>query len=236
MLVFEVPLGGMTFQTDRKKRQYTLRFALLALVKDADGHVVERFSDDYPFEGPLDKLEQIKRGNLLFKRPFTLKPGEYTLETVAQDRDSGRTSVMKQPLRVLPTDGLSVSSLVVIRRLDPADDDPPGDDQLRLDRIRVVPNLDVPVSLASNPQLSVYMVAYARPGSAAPRMMLEFLQGDRIVARARPELPAPDANGRIQYVGTFPTSALTPGRYSVRAVVQQGQSVTESEAPVTIAP
>ena len=136
----------------------------------------------------------------------------------------------------LPTDGLAVSSLVVIRRLDPAEADVPADDPFRLDRMRVVPNLDVPVSLAGNPQLSVYLAAFAAAGSAAPRMMLEFLQGDRIVARARPELPAPDEKGRIQYVGTFPTATLAPGRYSVRAVLQQGQSVTETEAPVTIVP
>jgi VWFA-related protein len=234
VLLFEVPLQGMTFQQDRKRKQYTLRFSLLALVKDGEGRVVERFSDDYPFEGPLDKLDQIKRGNLLFRRPFVLEPGTYTLESVAQDRDSGRTSVIKQPLRVLPTDGVSASSLVVIRRLDPAEADLPADDPFRLDRMRIVPNLDVPVSLASNPQLSVYLAAFAAPGSAAPRMMLEFLQGDRIVARARPELPPPDGKGRIQYVGTFPTAALTPGRYSIRAVLQQGQSVTETEAPVTI--
>ena len=67
-------------------------------------------------------------------------------------------------------------------------------------------------------------------------MMLEFLQGDTIVARARPDLPAADDKGRIQYVGTFATSALSPGRYSVRAVLQQGQSVTETETPVTIVP
>jgi VWFA-related protein len=234
VLLFEVPLEGMTFQQDKKTRQYTLRFSLLALVKDAEGHIVERFSDDYPFEGPLDKLDQIRRGNLLFRRPFTLKPGEYSLEAVAQDRDSGRTSVVKQPLRVLPTEGLAASSLVVIRRLDPAEPDLPADDPFRLDRMRVVPNLDVPISLASNPQLSVYLVAYAAAGSPAPKMMLEFLQGDRIVARARPELPAPDGAGRIQYVGTFPTTALAPGRYSVRAVLQQGQRVTETEGPVTI--
>jgi hypothetical protein len=112
----------------------------------------------------------------------------------------------------------------------------PADDPLRLDRMRVVPNLDVPVSLASNPQLSVYVAAYGSPGSAAPRMMLEFLQGDRVVARARPELPPPDEKGRIQYVGTFPTAALSPGRYSVRAVLQQAQNVTESESSVTIVP
>jgi VWFA-related protein len=236
VLLFEVPLAGMTFQADRRRKQYTLRFSLLALVKDREGRVVERFSDDYPFEGPLDKLDQIKRGNLLLRRTFTLKPGEYTLESVAQDRDSGRTSVKREPLRVLPASTLAVSSLNVIRRLEPADADLPPDDPFRFDRMRIVPNLDLPISLAANPQLSVYLVLYAKPGVPPPKMMIEFLQGDRLVARAKPDLPDPDSAGRIPYVGTFPTTALAPGRYSVRAVIQQGSDVTETEAPVTMVP
>ena len=95
VLMFEVPLEKMTFEEDTKKKTYRLRFSLLALVRDAEGHVVERFSDDYPFEGPLDKLDNLRRGNLIFKRQFTLKPGQYTIDYVAQDRDSGRTSVEK---------------------------------------------------------------------------------------------------------------------------------------------
>ena len=98
MLMFEVPLEKMTFQEDPKKKLYRLRFSLLALVRDPEGRIVERFSDDYPFEGPLDKLAGVKRGNLIFKRPFTLTPGEYTVDYVAQDRDSGRTSVQKASL------------------------------------------------------------------------------------------------------------------------------------------
>ena len=236
VLLMEVPLQGMSFQADKRKNRYTLRFSLLALVKDSTGRIVERFSDDYPFEGPLDKLDQIKRGNLIFRRPFALTPGEYTLESVAQDRDSGRTSVVRQPLRVLPADGFGVSSITLVRRLEPAGADLPLDDPFRLDRMRIVPNLDLPVSLATNAQLSLYLVAYARPGTAPPKMMIEFLRDDKIVARAKPELPAPDAEGRIPYVGTFPTATLAPGKYSVRAVLQQGDLVTETESPVTLVP
>ena len=50
-------------------------------------------------------------------------------------------------------------------------------------------------------------------------MMLEFLQGDRWLRAGRGRtLAAPDEKGRIQYVGTFPTGDVSPGRYSVRAV------------------
>ena len=50
-----------------------------------------------------------------------------------------------------------------------------------------------------------------------------------MVARARPELPAADKDGRIPYVVTFPIAGFEPGRYSVRALVMDGDKVAESE-------
>ena len=235
LLVFEVPLEKMTFQEDRKKKLYRLRFSLLALVRDHDGRIVERFSDNYPFEGPLDNLAGVKRGNLIFKRPFNVPAGEYTVDFVAQDRDSGRTSVQKSRLRVTPTDGLALSSVTIVRRIEEAGPDVPLDDPFRLERTRVIPNLDLPIAKAQNQNLSVYFTVYTTAG-ATPKIALEFLKGDTIVARGRPELPAADKNGRIPYVVTFPIAGFEPGRYSVRALVMQGSSVAESETALTIVP
>lgn len=235
VLIFEVPLEKMTFQEDRRRKTYRLRFSLLALVRDAEGRIVERFSDDYPFEGPLANLAGVRRGNLIFRRPFTLAPGRYTVDFVAQDRDSGRTSVQRSALLVPPSDGLAVSTVTVVRRLDEAGVDVPLDDPFRVDRTRVVPNLDLPIAKALNQNLSVYFVVYTAPG-AAPKMALEFLKGDSVLARAKPELPAADKDGRIPYVGTFPIAIFEPGRYSVRALVMQDGRVAESETGFTIVP
>lgn len=235
VLMFEVPLEKMTFQEDRKKKLYRLRFSLLALVRDKDGRIVERFSDDYPFEGPLDNLAGVKRGNLIFKRPFNVPAGQYTVDFVAQDRDSGRTSVQKSRLLVAPTDGVAVSSVTIVRRVEEAGPDVPLDDPFRVDRTRVIPNLDLPIAKGQNPNLSVYFTVYTTPGTT-PKIALEFLKGDTLVARARPELPAADKDGRIPYVVTFPIAGFDPGRYSVRALVMQGGSVAESETAFTIVP
>lgn len=235
VLIFEVPLETMTFQEDPRRKLYRLRFSLLALVRDADGRIVERFSDDYPFEGPLANLTGVRRGNLIFRRPFTLAPGRYTVDFVAQDRDSGRTSVQRSALLVPPSDGLAVSTVTVVRRLDEAGVDLPLDDPFRVDRTRVVPNLDLPIAKALNQNLSVYFVVYTTPG-AAPTMALEFLKGDSVLARAKPELPAADKDGRIPYVGTFPIAIFEPGRYSVRALVMHDGRVAESETGFTIVP
>jgi hypothetical protein len=237
VLMFEVPLEKMTFEEDTRRKMYRLRFSLLALVRDAEGDVVERFSDDYPFEGPLDKLDNLRRGNLIFKRQFTLKPGQYTIDYVAQDRDSGRTSVEKGSLLVPPDAHCAVSTVSVIRRLEEAGPEMPATDPLRLDRMRVVPNFDVPISKAQNENLSVFVVVYAAPGATtAPKMALEFMQGDRLIARAMPALGAPDKDGRIPFVGTIPIEAVPAGQYSVRALVQEGNDVAESETPVTLVP
>ncbi len=235
VLILEVPLEKMTFEEDRRRKVYRLRLALLALVRDGSGRIVERFSENYPFEGPLDKLANIRLGNLILKRPFTLPPGEYTVDFVAQDRDSGRTSVRKSRVLVPPPGNCAVSTVSLVRRLEEAGPELPSDDPFRLDRMRVIPNLDLPVSKAQNETLSVYFIVYAPPG-AAPTMALEFMQGDTVVARAKPELPGADNGGRIPYIGTFPIDSFVPGRYSVRALVMHDGSVAESETPFTIVP
>jgi VWFA-related protein len=236
LLVFEVPLQSMSFQEDKRAKVYRLRFSLLALVRDATGRIVARFSDDYPFEGPLANLDGVKRGNLIFKRPFTLDPGAYSADFVAQDRDSGRTSVERVSFAVPPADAaVALSSLTVVRRIEEAGADLPADDPFRVDRTRVIPNYSRPIPKSQNTNLSVYFVVYAAAG-ATPKMAIEFLKGDTLLARARPDLPAAGADGRIPYVVTVPIDSFAPGEYSVRGLVMHGGGVAESETVFTIDP
>ena len=52
---------------------------------------------------------------------------------------------------------------------------------------------------------------YAPPGTTtAPKMSLEFMQGDTLIARGTPALAAPDKDGRIQFVGTIPIENVKP--------------------------
>ena len=237
LIVFEVPLEKMAFEQDRGKKVYRLQFSLLALVRDDAGHVVERFSDDNPFEGPLDKLDNLRRGNLIFKRAVTLKPGHYDVDFVAADKGSGKASVLTQSLTVLPASACAISTISVIRRIEDAGPDLPADDPFRVDKMRVVPNLNLPISKAQNKQLSVYAAIYVPAGTTvAPKMSLEFMQGDHLIARGTPALAAPDKDGRIQFVGTIPIEAAAPGAYSIRALVMNGGDVAESESPVTLVP
>jgi len=63
-----------------------------------------------------------------------------------------------------------------------------------------------------------------RPGSSPepPSVRLEVRQDGQLVGLAVPELPGPDANGRIAYMGEMPADRFPPGRYELLAVARQG--------------
>jgi VWFA-related protein len=237
-IVVEVPIGSLEMTTDAATGRYKLHFSLLALVKGEGGEIVERYSEDYPFEGPLERAEGLKLGNIVFKRRLSLAPGRYTLEVAGQDRETGETSVGRSPIVVPPAKGtISLSSLALIRRLDEL---PPGtssDDPLDLyGQRRIVPNLDAPISLATNPNLWLFFAAYPASSPEAPRMTLEFLREGKPLGRAEAPLPAPDPDGVIRYIGKFPTAKFSPGTYEVKVSVSQAGSTAEERAAFSTLP
>jgi hypothetical protein len=234
----EVPLAQLTFEEDRRERKYTLRFTVMAMVRNAKGDVIERLSDSFPLEGPLDRLPALRRGRLVFKRQIWLAPGHYTVLAVARDQATERSSVRAMPIDVPePDQGAPLlSALAVIRRVEPATEQPDAvEDPFRTEQLRIVPSLDVPISREANPQVSAYVVVYPEQGRT-PALTFEFVRDDAVIGRSTAELPAPDQDGRIKYVASFPTSIFEPGTYGLRAVAQLGSRRDASETSFTIVP
>jgi VWFA-related protein len=230
-VVVEVPLAAVDFTVDRKKRTFEQQLTTLAVVKDAEGRVVERFSDEYPLAGPLDGLEAAKQANAVLRRTVSLPSGHYTLETVSQVKSTGRTSVERSSFEVPAAgSGPQLSSLCLLRRADPLPaDTPPSDDPFRYEGARLVPQLGGPVSQAATPNLSFFARLYPAPGGEPPKLTLDFVREGKIVGRAQPPLPAPDPRGRIVYVGGVPSAGFPPGAYEVRlSLVQGAEKATQS--------
>jgi VWFA-related protein len=233
-LIVETRLGSLKMIEDKAKRTYRVHFSLLALVKDKGGAVVERFSEDFPFEGPIEKAEALKRGNLVFKRRFVVPPGSYVLEVAGQDREEGKIGTRRTAFEVPSCPGPRTSSVVIIRRVDAA---PAGaeatDDPLAVGGVRVVPNLDLPISAAANQKLTLFVIVYPQ-GGEKPKMSLGFWRNGQALGKAAPELPAPEADGRIRYVGTFPLDRFQPGSYEVK--LDLGESACPEKAAFTLVP
>jgi hypothetical protein len=219
------------------EKLYKLRFALLAQVKDAQGEVVYRVSQSYPFEGPLDKLEALKRGNVVFKRSVPVPPGRYAFEAVVQDRETKATTVSQSSFDIPAAGPLRVGSVLVIRRVDPVPADRANvSDPLRVDALRIVPNLGAPISKGSSETLSLFMPVYPSAEGGPVSMTLELAKGGVLVAQAPVELPARDKDGRIPYVGSFALSAFVPGTYEVKVTVRQGSVTAVEKSSFVIVP
>ena len=242
-IVVEVPIGAIKMVTTppvppATSGRYRLHLSLVALVKSQAGDVVERFSEDYPFEGPAEKAEALRAGNIVFKRRLALAAGEYTLEVAGQDRETGKLATRRVPITVKPAgSGPAMSSLALIRRIDQLPPETKSDDPLDIVPARIVPNLDAPISLATNPKLWLFFIAYpARAAAEPPKMTLEFLKDGKPMRRADAPLPAPDPDGNVRYIGNFPTNAFGPGTYDVRVTVSQAGTTVEDRAAFTLVP
>lgn len=238
-LMMTVPLSHFTFTDDAKNKVYRAHFVLLALVKNEQGQVVQKFSRDFSMDGPEDRLLAVKNSEVLFRRDFRVPPGRYALETVAYDVDTQKSTIERYVL-VAPqkTANVSLSSVSVIERLEPLKPDQSAPDGLfQYNSMEVVPNIDQPIRKTSGAGVPIYFVVYVPAHSGqAPRADLQLVRDGEVIASTPLQLPAADASGRITYVGTIPVDKFPPGRYEIRAQVREGTAAAEEYAFFTLAP
>jgi VWFA-related protein len=237
-LIMEVPLNRLTFQENRRARTYALRFTAMAVIKDSSGRIVQRFSESYPLEGPLDRVPALQRGRIRFKRQFWLAPGRYTLWAIARDQATEQSSVKSLPLEVPErADGIRISELSVIRSVDQsADASELADDPFRTGALRITPALELQISKSANTQVSAYVTVYPGGGAGAPDLTFEFMHDGKVIGRSAATLPEPDAAGRIKYVASFPTEVFAPGEYVLRAIASKGPASVSSQARFVLIP
>ena len=131
------------------------------------GAVAEKFSQDAPVWLPRKRHDDLKQGNAVFMRSFTLPEGRYRLETAAMDRQSGRTSVDQSRLSVPPgRSAFGLSSLAVVKR---AERVPKGalasDDPFRAGEARIVPWV-TEAEVDPTQGVGLFFVAYVPAGQA----------------------------------------------------------------------
>ena len=229
-LVSEVPLENVLFKRDGGSVK--AHFSLMAVLRNGNGAVVERFSKDSPVEVPKDKESAVKRGNFIFTRSFKLAPGRYTLEVAAMDHGTSKTSVKRSVVTVLPEPAaLGLSSLALVKRTEPI---PAGaldsEDPLRVGQTRIVPFVREP-HIMPEETLSLYLVAFSRDKAGdKPQLALEFMRDGRVVGKSSIELPEADERGRIPYIANVPCRSFAPGRYEVTALVKQGAAWAQQRA------
>ena len=232
-VAFETPLRDKTLvpEGDAKNSGVEAHLSFLALVKDADGHVVARVSKDL-FEKAPDQSD-VPSAVATWAAPFWLPAGRYTLESAVVDRNSGKASTRRTALSVELEAGLALSDISLVRGVEPTAEAPNDRDPLVIRTGRVIPQVSAEARIG--PDLAFYAVVYPDARSTAPlQVALELLgDGPRVVAR-REYGPISNAQGGQPMLTSFPTQGLPTGEYQARLTVRQGEVSRQKLLPVVL--
>lgn len=224
-VMVSVPASAMTFVTTDDKTSYRAEFTILVRFRNANNDVVDKMSQSYVLTGPLDRLDAVKNGDVLFYRERQLKPGLYTMEAVVHDVIADRASVRLATVEEPSVDPsvLRMSDLIIVASAQRVakGSQPAGHPFLSGDML-LYPNLGEPVRKGTTQELGFFFTAYPGQG-AKPQAALELLQNGARLATLPLTLADADSAGRIQEVGRLPLSSLAAGSYELRIVLTDGR-------------
>ncbi len=233
--VFEIPAADFTFTPEPALKKQKMRVSMLALIKDGDGQVVDKFSEDYSYEVPDAEVAQVKGSMITFTHPAELPPGLFSVETSVIDGESGHASTAKLVFNNPARKGLGLSSVMLVQRLEPVNGTAGAADpfEFQMDkdqRRRVVPELRNAFTPAAKP--AVYFVVYPDKAVAGkPEIQVEFLVDGHVLAKQDAELPAPDSTGAIPMVVG---AVAKPGHCELRITARQGEQSTMQNLYYTV--
>lgn len=236
-LIFDLPLKGIVFRENETKTAYRTHFSFLALLKDDQGQVVGKISRDLPMDEPIAKLAGFQMGRAIFTKTVNLRPGRYTLESAAVDREGKKIAARRTAVVVpAPPEGkVALSGLTLIRRTDQAPAEPEPGDPFIAGASRIVPMIESAVPGGAGKVLSLYFVIYPASGATAPpSLSIDFFHDDQRVGGGEPALTAALPDGRIPYIANTPLDSFPPGLYEVRVTARQDGVAARQSLFVTI--
>lgn len=236
MVTLEAPLKGLDFQPQADKKNSAVDAGLLAVLKNSSGEIVEKFSKDFAVQVALDKVDAYKAGNLVQTFRTELLPGEYELEAVMMDRNGNRLGVQKNKITVPPpSNKLSMSDVVVVRRTDALKDTNQVRDAFYFPGGKVVPTLSGTLKGGAGNVLPFYFSVYPDRTVKDPlKLTMAFYKEGQYLGAA--EAPLPDAlpDGRIPYIANLPADKFSPGAYEIHIGVTQGTAKAEEKVAFQI--
>jgi hypothetical protein len=131
--------------------------------------------------------------------------------------------------------GFSLGSVSVIERATRPASDTAASDPLRLGDMLLLPSLGAPIEEQTRPELPVH-VSLRTEATDSVEIGVELRRGEAVLAAAKPALPAPDAEGRVVWLGGIPAARLTPGSYEIVVSARQGAVTAEERTAVEITP
>lgn len=232
-LVVELPFSNISYQNDVNRRLFKMHFSILALVKSADGHIVQKLSEDAPLQTASENAERVRQTSHLFDRTFTAQPGKYTLDVAVCDELDHRLGTTTVPfdLAAQPK-GFTLSDLMLVDRLESAPNDLDPEDQLRYRGYRVVPELQ-PENASRTNQL--FFTIYPDPHlTSEPQIEIQLRQHHSVLASSILQLSDSHTGRAIPVLASLSKFSIPPGTFELWAKVSEGDVTREQKLDVAI--
>jgi hypothetical protein len=233
---FQVPQSGLTIVEDAEKKTVRLHASVLGLMKDQKGQIVGKVSRDLNVEVPAEQAEKLRQGDLIYTQWVELPPGLYTMESAVLDTDGEKAGVKRAAFEVPKPEALTLSSISLVRRVDPAGTDRDPLNPLEYRGGKVVPALAGTAKQGSD--TSFYFVLYPASTSEGkvdlsvkPVVTVQFYLDGKLIADAVPPL---GWNETARAIPVFLAAHFEPGQYMVKVLVEQGTREVERSAPFVV--
>lgn len=226
------------FRYDIDKERYRAEAVFLLRLRDINGRVLAKASDQYVLEGPLDQLETSRGQKMLFYRQVSLPPGTYEVEAAVHDMQADRASVRVGSLDVAraPRGLPRMGSVFVVQH---AQQGVTAAAQVRSpllhDGVLLYPNLARTVSVREAADLT-FAFSVLPMGHPVDGAEVVLALGREVIGQADVALNPPGSDGRIQQIASLPAAELAPGTYDLRVAVRSGPSRVSRTARITVSP
>jgi VWFA-related protein len=231
-VAYEVPVASLTATPLPEQKKHRLHLSVFALVKDAEGEVVDRFSQDSGYEIPDDNMAAVQAQPITYSHPLNLPPGHYTIESVVMDREGRKSTTSVAHVDTPERKGLSLSSVMLVKQFEAVVGKGDPSDPFQFQGRRVVPEMAATLSSSAQPYL--YFVVYPDKASAEkPVVQIQVLDDGQLVTEQEADLTPPDATGAIPVVvGGAPAK---PGNYELKITALQGNDSIEHSLKYSVA-
>lgn len=228
---FELDTANLTTPINPATGKARIHATFLALVKDAKGQVVGKVSQQIDREVPQDKLQQFRRGDIIFTAPFEASSGRYTVEAAVTDPEGGRASLRRFALTVPRPGQPAVSDIELVYRLDPLDGPRDPGNPLEFAGGRVMPA--IAQTATAGQDAALFFVVYPESTAGKPKVSIEFFRDGKAIQQSALEV------GTADEVNSFPVLAsakLPAGEYMALVTVEQNGRTTQQSAPISVRP
>ncbi|HKG46223.1 MAG TPA: VWA domain-containing protein [Pyrinomonadaceae bacterium] len=246
-LAIEVPPSAVKFE--RKGDKHSMQLEVLGVLKATPARVLSRLGGNFDVNLSAADYSQIVSNNIFYRQDLQLTPGDYTLDLIVRDKQSGKIAARREHFVLPEPDAEFATTPVVLSRyVEPASQLPPDTADFpdvfvhRKQLIRPSPGRQLKTSDNLIMFLAVYNAANSpETGKPLVRVTVRLMKDgqpatkffDYVLTDVQQQ-PVP----HLTFAEYLRLANLTPGRY--QAVIETKDMVTrkstKQEAPFEIVP